>query len=91
MIRKARIIRAIYRLRFYLNLFIHISSLRNLHNDLALIQKNQPDKSPRVSLVFNESLSIEYITNIANQSCRCIAQNKRAFDQQTFNNKNMSL
>ena len=39
---------AIYRLRFYSNSLIHILSLSNSHNNLALIQKNRADKSHRV-------------------------------------------
>ena len=39
---------AIYRLRFYSNSLIHILSLSNLHNNVALIQKNRGDKSHRV-------------------------------------------
>ena len=39
---------AIYRLRFYSNLLIHILSLSNLHNNVAPIQKNRNDKSHRV-------------------------------------------
>ena len=39
---------AIYRLRFYLNLFIHILSLSNSHNNVALTQKNRGDKSHHV-------------------------------------------
>ena len=39
---------AIYRLRFYSNLLIHILSLSNLHNNVASIQRNRGDKSHRV-------------------------------------------
>ena len=39
---------AIYRLRCYSNLLIHILSLSNLHNNVAPIQKNRDDKSHRV-------------------------------------------
>ena len=39
---------AIYRLRFYSNSLIHILSLSNWHNNVALIQKNRGDKSHRV-------------------------------------------
>ena len=39
---------AIYRLRFYSNLLIHILSLSNLHNNVAPIQKNRSDKSHHV-------------------------------------------
>ena len=39
---------AIYRLRFYSNLLIHILSLSNLHSNVAPIQKNRGDKSHRV-------------------------------------------
>ena len=39
---------AIYRLRFFSNLLIHILSLSNLHNNVASIQKNRDDKSHRV-------------------------------------------
>ena len=39
---------AIYRIRFYSNLLIHILSLSNLHNNVASIQKNRDDKSHRV-------------------------------------------
>ena len=36
---------AIYWLRFYSNLFTHILSLSNSHNNVASIQKNRGDKS----------------------------------------------
>ena len=39
---------AIYRLRFYSNLLIHILLLSNAHNNVASIQKNRDDKSHRV-------------------------------------------
>ena len=35
---------AIYRLRFYSDLLIHILLLSNLHNNVAPIQKNRNDK-----------------------------------------------
>ena len=39
---------AIYRLRFYSNSLIHISSLSNSHSDVTSIQKNRGDKSHSV-------------------------------------------
>ena len=45
---KLRLHDAIYRLRFYSNALIHISSLSNSHNNVAPIQKNRGDKSNRV-------------------------------------------
>ena len=39
---------AIYRLRFYSNLLIHILSLSKSHNNVASLQKNRGDKSHRV-------------------------------------------
>ena len=41
---------AIYRLRFYSNSLIRILSLSNSHNNVAAIQKNQGDKSHRVTV-----------------------------------------
>ena len=44
---------AIYRLRFYSNLLIHILSLSNSHNNVASIQKNRGDKSYREIVASN--------------------------------------
>ena len=41
---------AIHRLRFYSNSLIHILLLSNSHNNVASIQKNQGDKSYRVTV-----------------------------------------
>ena len=43
---------AIYQLRLYSSSLIHILSLSNSHNNLALIQKNRGDKSHRVIVAF---------------------------------------
>ena len=45
---------AIYRLRFYLNSFIHILLLSNSHNKVASIQKNRGDKSHRVIVALDD-------------------------------------
>ena len=45
---KLQLHKAIYRLRSYSNLLIHILSLSNSHNNVASLQKNQGDKSHRV-------------------------------------------
>ena len=50
---------AIYRLRFYSNLFIHILSLSNSHNNLASIQKNRGDKSHRVIVALDRQIGME--------------------------------
>ena len=45
---------AIYRLRFYSNSLIHILSLSNSHNKVALVQKNRADKSHRVIVALDD-------------------------------------
>ena len=45
---KLRLHDAIYRLRFYSNLLIHVLLLSNSHNNVASLQKNRNDKSHRV-------------------------------------------
>ena len=45
---KLRLHSAVYQLRFYSNLLIHILSLSTSHNNVALIQKNRGDKSHSV-------------------------------------------
>ena len=47
---KLRLHDAIYRLRFYSNSLIPILSLSNSHHNIASIQKNQGDKSHRVTV-----------------------------------------
>ena len=54
---------AIYRLRFYSKLLIHILSLSNLDNNIAPIQKNRGDKSHHV-IVAQVLLSPTIICNL---------------------------
>ena len=55
LVKKLQLHDAIYRLRFYSNLLIHILSLSNVHNNVAPIQKNQDDKSHRVIVALGDT------------------------------------
>ena len=55
---------AIYRLRFYSNLLIHILSLSNSHNSVASIQKNRGDKLHRVIVALGYNYTVRFIVPI---------------------------
>ena len=63
---------AIYRLRFYSNLLIHILPLSNSHNNVVSIQKNRGDKSHSVIVAIlsqnkklNQKCFYHYIINLS--------------------------
>ena len=58
---KLRLHDAIYRLRFYSNLLIHILSLSNSHNNVVSIQKNREDKSHRIIVVLSYDYTMRFI------------------------------
>ena len=54
----------IYQLRLYSSSLIHIISLSNSHNNLALIQKNRGDKSHRVIVALGYNYTVRFIAPI---------------------------
>ena len=62
---------AIYRLRFCSNSLIHILSLSNSHNNVALIQKNRGDKSHRVIVALTINKVLQMQADLKSKALRC--------------------